>query len=291
MPTRRSINTLLAIGLILFAGCGGSGSDSASTDPPSVDELVGLVPKDSTSALTLDVAAAREEVDERRLQPLVESTIVGYPGRDYEPLYRALDASAVTGIVRSDGPPEILLIGTTQTWDEARAAFEREGWKPDPANENTLKHPDARYSEALLFVTGRDGLIVLSGFATAAAEARDGKSSASPALRKLIAGVDGPARGARLGELPCVGGKAIGYRPSQGGGELAVTVDGPADASRARDNGTGAGQGYTFDDPRAEGDRIVVPFRKPAGDDAFREPAPDGAGDAWFFDYECSSGG
>jgi hypothetical protein len=285
----RSINALFALAAIVFAvGCGSSSSADDGASPPTRAQLVERVVGDSVQ--TLDVEAAREEADGRVFDMLVESTLVrDRAAGDSEPLFRALDLDSVKTIVRSDGPPSMVQIATTQTWDDARKSFERQGWKP--VKGDALLELQGAGPEGIWFVTGRDGLIVVSTSAIDAEHARDGVHPAPAELGFLIEDAGGVARAAQVITHDCRRAVGIGWSPARGGGEVSVLVDEPADASRARENGTEklTGMDYKYGDPRTDEDedRVIVPYRVPAPRGSYQLPTDDLLTGVSHFGYRC----
>jgi hypothetical protein len=285
----RSINALFAVAAVVFAiGCGSSSSADDRVSPPTRAQLVERVIGESVQ--TLDVDAARKEADGRVFDMLVESTLVRNRAAGYvEPLFLALDLDSVKTIVRSDGPPGLLQIATTQTWDDARTRFEREGWRP-VKGDSLLELRGG--PEGIWFVTGRDGLIVVSTSAVDAERARDGIHPAPAELGFLIEDAGGIARAASIiSHDDCRRAVGIGWSPSQGGGEISVLVHEPADASRVSQNDTGklTSTKYSYGKPRTDEDedRVIIPYRTPAPSHSTEIPVGDLITGISHFDYKC----
>ena len=253
--------------------------------------------------MALDVAGARAELGllpdaapptrqrhgndgQRRLRALVAATVLNYPIRDDSPLDRAIDYRRVTGLVRVDGPPEVLLVATREPWNELKESLRRGGWRE--RRDGVLQRPAE--PNVLRWVAGRDGLLVASGDPALARRVLGGRERTSPDLRALLEAAEGPARGARLASGRCVTGVAAGYSPAAAGGAFVVAVpDVPPLAYRlspARDRRLPAG--FATQTPRAAGGRVLVPFTFEASTDPAVQPAGLARASADYFSYRCA---
>lgn len=296
----------LLVACALLAGCGG-GDPTPAVEPLPFRELIGRVPAGEPSAVALDVARARVELGlapdaappappatgndgERRLRGLVSATVLNYPIRDNGPLDRAIDFRRVTGLLRADGPPEVLVVATRQPWADLRAALERRGWRE--RSDGVLERPAVSGARVLRWVAGRDGLAVAAGDARTALRLRDGTLPASRAIRDLLAAVDGPARAARLDGSRCIRSVAAGYSPAAGAGDFTIAVPDvpplPYRLRELRDRRLPAG--YATSSPRAAGGRLEVPFSFEASTDPAVQPVTLALASSGYFGYRCRGG-
>jgi hypothetical protein len=298
---RRPAALLVACAL-LPASCGGE--EPSTVEPLPFRDLIGRVPAGEPSAVVLDVSRARVELGlaadaappappatgndgERRLRGLVSATVLNYPIRDDGPLDRAIDYRQVTGLLRANGPPEVLVVATRQPWADLRAALERHGWRARP--DGVLERPAVPGARVLRWVAGRDGLAVAAGDARTALRLRDGTLPTSRSVRDLLAAVDGPARAARIDRSRCIRGVAAGYSPGAGGGEFTVVVpDVPPLPYRLRTlPGRPLPAGYAASSPRAAGGRVQVPFSFEASTDPAVQPVTLALASSGYFAYRC----
>jgi hypothetical protein len=290
-----------------LAACGGgsgNGDDAPPKDvkPAAFADLIARLPSGERKAIALDVAGARRELGlppdaappappdhgtdgGRRLRALTAATLLNYPIKDNGPLDRALDYRKVDGLARVDGPPEVLLISTREPWGRLRRALERNGWRE--RRDRVLERPPGR---ALRWVAGRDGFVVAAGDPRVPPAVLNGREHTAPALRTLLTGAKGPARGAQLitGER-CLRGFGAGYSPAAAGGSFVVAVkEIPPLAYKLKPVRSRAlPDGYATQTPRAAGGRIEVPFTFEASTDPTDQPAALALASAPYFAYRC----
>jgi len=290
----------------LIAGCGGDGAkdDAPPSDvrPVAFGDLLARLPHGERKAIALDVAGARRELGlpadaappappdhgtdgGRRLRALTAATVLNYPIKDNGPLDRALDYRKVAGLARVDGPPEVVLIATREPWDHLRAALEREGWHE--RRDRVLERPPGR---ALRWVAGRDGFVVAAGDPRVPAAVLHGREHTAPALRALLTGAQGPARGAQVvAGSHCLRGFGAGYSPAAAGGTFLVAVDEvPPLAYKLRPvRGRTLPVGYATQSARAAGGRVEVPFTFEASTDPSAQPVALALAGSPYFSYRC----
>jgi hypothetical protein len=299
----------VAAAALFVAGCGGSGDGgdrpSGAATPPSLGALLARIPSNESQAVALDVALARRELGlpadaapapesggndgTRRLRALVAATVPSYPVRDNGPFQHAIDWSRATGLVRFDGPPEVVLVGTRDRWDDARRAFVRAGYA---ARGGLLVHPNPR-GRILEFVTGRDGLIVGAGGADGARAALAGRKVPNRQLVDLLTAVTGPSRAARADGRGCVRGVAVGYSPGSASGDFAVEVaQSPPQPALLRQHRRAATPltGYQLLRPVAAGGRVVVPFTRETSTDPSELAVSSRPSWLEYFGYRCRTG-
>jgi hypothetical protein len=288
------------------AGCGGSGSDDrtpgpAPATPPRFAALLARIPSTEAQAIALDVVAARRDLGlaadaapapesggndgARRLRALVAATVPSYPLRDNGPFQHAIDWGRVTGLVRYDGPPEVVIVGTRDTWSRIRARFERVGYS---MRGGLLVHPNPD-GDVLEYVTGRDGLIVGAGGADAARAALRGRTAPNRRLVALLSSVPGASRAARSDGSGCVRGVGVGYSPGSATGQFAVDVaDVPALPARlSEDRSAGPLAAYSLLHPVAAGGRVVVPFTRETSTDPSELAVSTRPSWLAYFRYRC----
>lgn len=296
----------LAAAVLAVVGCGGGAEKRTAVDPLPFGELLAHIPPDQTSAIALDVRTARAELGlapdaappappdhgndgERRLRGLVAATVLNYPIKDNGPLDAAIDYRQVTGLVRADGPPEVLLIATREPWSALHASLRRHGWQQG-AN-GLLERPAG--GRALRWVAGRDGFAVAAGDPRAALSARDRRAAGGPGLLALLRATTEPARGARLTGARCMSGVAVGYSPAAAAGRFVYAVsDVPPRPYRLRPvRGRRLPDGYAASAPFAAGGRVVVPFSFETSTDPSLQPAALALTSSGPFAYACGRGG
>jgi hypothetical protein len=297
---------LAVVALVLTAaGCGGDGGHHprATVDPLPFGELLAHIPADQPSAIALDLRGARAELGlaadaappappdagtdgARRLRGMVAATVLNYPVRDNGPLDRAIDYRQVTGLVRADGPPEVLLIATREPWSDLRDSLRRHGWQA--RRDGLLERPPG--GRVLRWVAGRDGFAVAAGDPRAARGALDRRTPAGQGLQTLLRAAGGPARGGHVGGGgACVVGTAVGYSPAAASGRFVIAVrDAPPRPYRLRRiRGRSLPAGYSAGAPFAAGGRIVVPFGFEASTDPGTQPAALVLASGDRFTYRC----
>ena len=299
------IRATVALCVALLAGCGGGDKhEPAQVDPARLGDLIARIPASERSAVALDVARARAELGlaadaappapetqgndgQRRLRALVAATVLNYPIRDNGPLDRAVDAHRVTGLVRVDGPPEVLMIATREPWAELKRALGREGWHA--RRDGVLERPLDPDTRVLRWVAGRDGLAVATGDPSLAPRVLAGHGPTSGELRALLAGVSGPARAARVVASRCVKGLAAGYSPAAAEGQFAVAVADvpPLPYRLVRPRGARLPAGYQLGKPVAAGGRVQVPFGFEASTDPTVQPGALALVGLDLFTYRC----
>ena len=307
MTARVAAAGVWAIALaLLVAGCGGGGDGDAPdrVEPVPFGYLLARVPTREDKAIALDVAGARRELgltasaappappDQgtdggRRLRGLVAATVLNYPIKDNGPLDRAVDYGLVTGLVRVDGPPAVLLIATRQPWDDLRAALEREGWHE--RRDRVLERPADERVRVLRWVQGRDGFVVAGGDPREVRAVFAGRERTAPELRTLLDAASGPARAARLVDSRCVRGFAGGYSPAAGQGQFVVAVSDvpPAPFRLQPVRGQPLPERYSTQTPRAAGGRVQVPFTFEAATDPAVQPTSLALSGSPYFAYDC----
>jgi hypothetical protein len=291
-----------------LAGCGGSDDAApgpAPARPPSFAALLGRIPSGETQAVALDVVAARRGLGlasdaapapvsggndgTRRLRALVAATVPSYPVRDNGPFQHAIDWSKVTGLVRYDGPPEVVIVATRDSWSRAAARFRHAGYSQ---RGGLLVHPNPD-GDVLEYVGGRDGLIVGAGGAEAVRSAVAGRVAPNRRLVDLLGLVQGAARAGRSDGSGCVRGVAVGYSPETASGSFAVDVADvpPLPARLVEHRASGPLGSYALQRPVAAGGRVVVPFAR----ETSTEPSDIAVATrpSWlrFFGYRCRATG
>jgi hypothetical protein len=299
----RCLAVLLVV--IALAGCGGSDDDSgpgpAPARPPSFSALLGRIPASESQAVALDVAGARRDLGlaadaapapvtggndgTRRLRALVAATVPSYPLRDNGPFQHAVDFGLVTSLVRYDGPPEVVIVGTRDKWPRIRERFQRVGYS---MHDGLLVHPNPD-GDVLEYVTGRDGLIVGAGGADAARAALDGRGAPNRRLVDLLRAVPGTSRAGRADGRGCVRGVAVGYSPGSASGQFAVDVTDvpPLPARLSEDREGGPLARYTLLHPVAAGGRVVVPFTRETSTDPSELAVSTRPSWLTYFGYRC----
>jgi hypothetical protein len=292
--------------LAVAAGCGDEKAKQTTTiEPPAFGELLRRIPATESHAYALDVAAARRGIGlpanaapappsggtdgARRLRALIAATVPSYPVRDNGPFERAVDYGRVTGIMRFDGPPEVVVIATREPWDELRARLGRNGWRP--GKYGVLVQEDRGSGRLLDYVSGGDdGLLVATGSLESALAVRSSKHTPSNELRALMQALPGPARAARVGGPGCVQGVGVGYSPGEAKGIFAVDVFGTVPRVRRLRVRAAGGPlaGYALLAPQAAGGRIQVPFVREVSSDP--SELASATAPSWFdaFTYSCS---
>ena len=291
---------------VACAGCGGSGGDDstpgpAPATPPSFAALLGRIPSSEQQAVALDVVGARRDLGlasdaapapesggndgTRRLRALVAATVPSYPVRDNGPFQHAIDWSRVTGLVRYDGPPEVVVVGTRDRWSRVRERFERVGYS---MRGGLLVHPNPD-GDVLQYITGRDGLIVGAGGADAARAALAGRAAPNRRLVDLLRAVPGSSRAGRSDGSGCVRGVAVGYSPGSATGQFAVDVTDvpPLPARLSEAPGGGPLAEYSLLHPVAAGGRVVVPFSRETSTDPSELAVSTRPSWLTYFGYHC----
>ena len=299
MARARAIAAVAAALTVVSCGGADEGDDRRTrVEPAPFGDLLARVPARERSAIALDVAAARRELGlpadagtgdrtdgQRRLRAMVAATVLNYPIRDDGPLDRAIDYRRVTGLLRVDGPPEVLLVATRQPWNDLRRALAREGWRP--VRGGVLERPARGGAPVLRWVAGRDGLLVAGGDPRLAPRVLDRREPTSRPLRALLGATAGPARAARLLDGRCVSGQAAGYSPADAAGAFVIAVDDvpplPYRTARVRR----LPDGFELQRPYAAGGRVSVPFTFEAASDPTVQPAALARASAPLFAYRC----